>query len=71
MSGPKKGARKAGREKQKEPNNNLLKITYHEKRKEYEVKCNSKIYSFWQNTIREVEVFRRSKYFLKEMEKYR
>ena len=47
--------RKVGREKDRKPNDNLLKTTYHEKLKEDIMKCKSKRYSFRQNGIREVE----------------
>ncbi len=47
--------RRAGREKHSRPNLNLLKTKYHEKLREYKMKCKSKRYLFWQNTIGEIE----------------
>ena len=48
-------ARKLGREKHKNPHDNLLKNKYHEKLREYKNKCKSKRYHFWQETVKEIE----------------
>ena len=48
-------ARKAGKEKHKNPQNNLLKMKYHEKLKEFKGLCKSKRFKFWQNKFDEIE----------------
>lgn len=47
--------RRVGREKHSRPNFNLLTTKYHEKLKEYKIKCKSKRNLFWRNTIGEIE----------------
>ena len=44
-----------GKEKFREPHDNLLKIKYHEKFKGFKTKCRSKRLFFWQNKFKEIE----------------
>ena len=47
--------REVGKQKHANPHNNLLKIKYHEKLKEYKRECKSKRYHFWQNKFKDIE----------------
>ena len=51
----KEEVRDAGRGKHNKPHDNLLKVKYHEKLKEFKGKCRSKRFMFWQNKFNEIE----------------
>ena len=43
-----------GKQKHANPHNNLLKMKYHEKLKEYKRECKSRRYNFWQNKFKDI-----------------
>ena len=47
--------REVGKQKHDNPHNNLLKMKYHEKLKEYKRECKSRRYNFWQNKFKDIE----------------
>ena len=46
---------KVGKQKHENPHENLLRIKYHEKLKEFKKRCRSKRFIFWQDKFQEIE----------------
>ena len=51
----KQDVRKLGRRKHSDPYDNLLRVKYHEKLREFKGKCRSKRFLFWQTKFNEIE----------------